>query len=52
MSGLVTTGKVAILGALCTCLVAITLLPAWLAWRHVQVEPFPESDTEPEPRHP
>ncbi len=45
--GLVTTGKVAILGALCTCLVAITLLPAWLAWRHVQVEPLPESDPAP-----
>jgi hypothetical protein len=45
--GLVTTGKVAILGAFCTCLVAITLLPAWLAWRHVQVEPLPESEPEP-----
>jgi predicted exporter len=31
--GLVTTGKVAILGALCTSLVAITLLPTVLSWR-------------------
>jgi predicted RND superfamily exporter protein len=31
--GLVSTGKVAILGALCTSLVAITLLPTLLAWR-------------------
>ncbi len=33
-SGLRTTGEVAILGALCTSLVAITLLPAFLMWRH------------------
>jgi predicted RND superfamily exporter protein len=31
--GLVSTGKVAILGALCTSLVAITLLPTLLSWR-------------------
>jgi predicted RND superfamily exporter protein len=33
-SGLRTTGEVAILGALCTSLVAITMLPAYLSWRH------------------
>jgi predicted RND superfamily exporter protein len=33
-SGLRTTGEVAILGALCTSLVAITMLPAYLTWRH------------------
>ncbi len=38
--GLQTTGKVAILGAFCACFVTITLLPAWLAWRHVEVEPL------------
>jgi predicted RND superfamily exporter protein len=32
--GLVSTGKVAILGAISTCLVAITLLPAVLSWRY------------------
>ncbi|HYX25503.1 MAG TPA: MMPL family transporter [Thermoanaerobaculia bacterium] len=31
--GLISTGKVAILGALCTSLVAITLLPTFLSWR-------------------
>jgi len=31
--GLVSTGKVATLGALCTSLVAITLLPTFLTWR-------------------
>jgi uncharacterized protein len=31
--GLVSTGKVAILGALCTSLMAITLLPTFLSWR-------------------
>jgi uncharacterized protein len=31
--GLISTGKVAILGALCTSLVAITLLPTVLSWR-------------------
>jgi predicted RND superfamily exporter protein len=31
--GLISTGKVAILGALCTSLVAITLLPTYLSWR-------------------
>ncbi|HEX9943839.1 MAG TPA: MMPL family transporter [Thermoanaerobaculia bacterium] len=31
--GLVSTGKVAILGALCTSLVAITLLPTFLSWQ-------------------
>ena len=40
--GLQSTGKVAILGAFCACLVTITLLPAWLAWRHVEVEPVEE----------
>ena len=30
--GLRSTGKVAALGAACTCLVAITLLPAFIAW--------------------
>lgn len=34
--GLVSTGKVAILGALSTCLVAITLVPAVLRWRYDQ----------------
>jgi predicted RND superfamily exporter protein len=34
--GLQTTGKVAILGALSTSLVAITLLPAILSWRYDQ----------------
>jgi predicted RND superfamily exporter protein len=32
--GLVSTGKVAILGALATCLVAITLVPAVLSFRY------------------
>ena len=32
--GLVSTGKVAILGAVTTCLVAITLVPAVLTWRY------------------
>ncbi len=32
--GLVSTGKVAILGAVTTCLVAITLVPAVLSWRY------------------
>jgi predicted RND superfamily exporter protein len=32
--GLVSTGKVAILGAVATCLVAITLVPAILSWRY------------------
>ena len=32
--GLVSTGKVAILGAVATCLVAITLVPAVLSWRY------------------
>jgi uncharacterized protein len=32
--GLVSTGKVAILGALSTCLVSITLVPAVLSWRY------------------
>lgn len=32
--GLVSTGKVAILGAVSTCLVAITLVPAVLRWRY------------------
>ena len=40
--GLQSTGKVAILGAFCACFVTITLLPAWLAWRHVEVEPMVE----------
>jgi uncharacterized protein len=40
--GLQSTGKVAILGAFCACLVTITLLPAWLSWRHVEVEPMAE----------
>jgi hypothetical protein len=31
--GLISTGKVAILGALCTSLVTITLLPTFLSWR-------------------
>ena len=31
--GLVSTGKVAALGAVCTSLVAITLLPTFLSWR-------------------
>ncbi|HEV8577511.1 MAG TPA: MMPL family transporter [Thermoanaerobaculia bacterium] len=31
--GLISTGKVATLGALCTSLVAITLLPTFLSWR-------------------
>ena len=31
--GLRTTGQVAILGALLTALVAVTVLPAWFAWR-------------------
>jgi predicted exporter len=31
--GLVSTGKVAALGAICTSLVAITLLPTFLTWR-------------------
>ena len=31
--GLISTGKVAILGALCTSLVAITLRPTVLSWR-------------------
>jgi predicted RND superfamily exporter protein len=31
--GLISTGKVAILGALCTSLVAVTLLPTFLSWR-------------------
>ncbi|HEX4963839.1 MAG TPA: MMPL family transporter [Thermoanaerobaculia bacterium] len=31
--GLISTGKVAVLGALCTSLVAITLLPTFLSWR-------------------
>ncbi len=31
--GLVSTGKVAALGAICTSLVAVTLLPAFLSWR-------------------
>ena len=34
--GLVSTGKVAVLGALATCLVAITLVPAVLRWRYDQ----------------
>ena len=34
--GLVSTGKVAILGAVSTCLVAITLVPAVLRWRYDQ----------------
>lgn len=34
--GLVSTGKVAILGAVATCLVAITLVPAVLRWRYDQ----------------
>jgi predicted RND superfamily exporter protein len=34
--GLISTGKVAILGAVATCLVAITLLPAILSWRYDQ----------------
>jgi uncharacterized protein len=32
--GLVSTGKVAILGAVTTCLVAVTLVPAVLSWRY------------------
>lgn len=32
--GLVSTGKVAVLGAVTTCLVSITLLPAVLRWRY------------------
>lgn len=32
--GLISTGKVAILGAVATCLVAITLVPAMLSWRY------------------
>ncbi|HVR96150.1 MAG TPA: MMPL family transporter [Thermoanaerobaculia bacterium] len=32
--GLVSTGKVAILGAVTTCLVSITLVPAVLSWRY------------------
>ncbi len=32
--GLVSTGKVAVLGALSTCLVSITLVPAVLSWRY------------------
>jgi predicted RND superfamily exporter protein len=31
--GLISTGKVAILGATCTSLIAITLLPTVLSWR-------------------
>jgi len=31
--GLISTGKVATLGALCTSLVAVTLLPTFLSWR-------------------
>lgn len=34
--GLISTGKVAILGAVSTCLVAITLVPAVLSWRFRQ----------------
>lgn len=34
--GLQSTGKVAILGAVTTCLVAITLVPAILSWRYEQ----------------
>jgi hypothetical protein len=34
--GLVSTGKVAILGALSTALVAITLLPSFLSWRRTK----------------
>jgi predicted RND superfamily exporter protein len=34
--GLVSTGKVAMLGAVATCLVAITLVPAVLSWRYDQ----------------
>jgi uncharacterized protein len=34
--GLQSTGKVAILGSLTTCLVAITLVPAILSWRYEQ----------------
>jgi predicted RND superfamily exporter protein len=45
--GLRTTGEVAILGAFCACFVTITLLPAWLAWRHVEVAPLPASAPEP-----
>ncbi|HVF58624.1 MAG TPA: MMPL family transporter [Thermoanaerobaculia bacterium] len=47
--GLQSTGKVAILGAFCACVVTITLLPAWLAWRHVEVEPVVEDLPEDEP---
>lgn len=34
--GLISTGKVAILGAVATCLVAITQVPAILSWRYDQ----------------
>lgn len=51
--GLQSTGKVAILGALSTSLVAITLLPAMLSWRYdrrrAQGIPLQEPETHPEP---
>jgi hypothetical protein len=37
--GLRSTGKVALLGALFTSLVAVTLLPAWLGWRESKRRP-------------
>ncbi|MFL6195813.1 MAG: efflux RND transporter permease subunit [Thermoanaerobaculia bacterium] len=46
--GLISTGKVAILGALCTSLVAITLLPTFLSWRReVRKKAIPPAPPEP-----
>jgi predicted RND superfamily exporter protein len=49
-SGLRTTGEVAILGALCTSLVAITLLPSFLSWRReAGMKAIPPAPPEPIP---
>jgi predicted RND superfamily exporter protein len=60
--GLQSTGKVAVLGAFFTSLVAITLLPAYLAWSEsrraarapagVQASPQPVAEPEPRARRP
>ena len=47
--GLRSTGKVAILGAFFTSMVAVTLLPAFLSWRHARPRLQPPPPELPEP---
>jgi hypothetical protein len=48
--GLISTGKVATLGALCTSLVAITLLPTFLSWRREKRKKLGRAQPAPGPR--